>query len=144
MLRNVAVCLAVVLLAGCSGSKVVKTTLAGKLTYKGAPVNNATLNLFPTAGGEAIIVPVDKEGNFRAADIPAGDYKIVVQGSAGSPGPDTKGMTKEQIDKMKEQIDKMKSDPTIAFPDKYKKKESTPLTVNVTKGMPDHPIELTD
>jgi hypothetical protein len=144
MRRNVAVALTLVLLAGCSGGKIVKTTLAGKLTYKDQPVNNATLMLYPAAGGEAVIVPVDKDGNFRAADVPAGDYKIVVQGSAGSPGPDTKGMTKEQLEKMKDQLEKMKTEPTIAFPDKFKKKESTTLTVSVTKGMPDHPIALTD
>jgi hypothetical protein len=144
MRRSAAVCLVLLLLAGCSGSKTVKTTLAGKLTYKDAPVNNASLNLYPAAGGEAIIIPVDKEGNFRAADVPAGDYKVVVQGSPGSPGPDTKGMTKEQIDKMKDQIDKMKSDPTIPFPDKYKKKESTTLSVTVSKGMAEQTFAMTD
>jgi hypothetical protein len=144
MRRSVAVCLGLLLLAGCSGSKIVKTTLAGTITYKEKPVNNATLLLYPAAGGEGLPIPVDKDGKFRSADVPAGDYKVVVQGSAGSSGPDTKGMTKDQLEKMKGSLDAMKSDPTIPFPDKYKKKESTPLSVTVSKGMPEQTFTLTD
>jgi hypothetical protein len=143
MRRSVAVCLALFLLVGCGG-KNVKGVLSGKITYKGAPVNSATLELFPAAGGEPLPIPVDKEGNFKAKDVPAGEYKVVVMGSAGTQGPNTQGMTKEQLEKAKGSLDAMKQDPTIAFPDKYKKKESTDLKVTVGSGETNQDFPLAD
>jgi uncharacterized lipoprotein NlpE involved in copper resistance len=144
MRRTVAVAAVFLVLAGCSSSKNGKGTVSGKVTYKDQPVNNASILLYSTTtAGEAVVIPTAADGTFRAADIPAGDYKVAIQGSPASSGPDTKGMTKEQLEKMKDSLAKMKSEATIKFPQKYNNKDTSGLTLTV-KGKTDKDFVLTD
>ncbi len=135
MRRIVVVSIGLLLLVGC-GPKNAKGTLSGTIKYKGLPVNGATLHLFTPGGkeGNDIEVPVAQDGTFSVADVPAGDYKVIVVGSPGTAGPSTKGMTPEQLAKMQGSLDKMKQEKTIDFPDKYKQKDKTDLTCTVVKG----------
>jgi hypothetical protein len=146
MRRIVTVSVVLLLLVGCGKSRNPSGTLSGKVTYKGQPVNGATLLLYPTAAGQGaeFPIPVAQDGTFRTSDVPLGNYKVVVQPSAGDPGPSTKGMTPDQIAKMKEKIDSLKTPATIPIPDKYKQKEKTDLTVNVTGGSQQWDPELKD
>jgi hypothetical protein len=146
MQRLIAVSIGLLLLAGCGSSRAPSGWVSGTITYKGQPVNGAALLLYPTSGalGAEVTIPVTQEGTFRAADVPLGEYKIVVQPNPGDPGPSTKGMTPEQLAKMKDQLDKMKTPATITIPEKYKTKDKTDLTVTVTRGEVKLPLELKD
>jgi len=139
------VSIGLLLLTGC-GPSIVKGVVSGTVTYKGQPVNGATLFLYPTTTGQGseMTIPVDQEGAFRASDVPAGDYKVVVQPSKGNSGPKTKGMTKEQLAQMKDQIDSLKSAATIKIPEKYTKQEKSDLKMTVGAGEQTVPLELHD
>jgi hypothetical protein len=143
MSRNVAVSIGLLLLlVGCGGTP--KGVLSGKVTYKSAPVNGATLTLYP-AKGQPILIPVAQDGTFHATGVPVGEYRVSLEGSAGYSGPPTQNMTKEQKEKFKDKIDAQQKDvPTIAFPDKYKDKEKSGLSVSVIKGETTKDFELVD
>ena len=74
-------------LAGCGWGETLGVGVSGAVTYKGQPINGATLLLYPTTAGQGaeVSIPVTQEGTFRTADVPLGDYKIVVQNSAPIP-----------------------------------------------------------
>jgi hypothetical protein len=139
------VSLGLLLLTGC-GPSIVKGVVSGTVTYKSQPVNGATLFLYPTTAGKGseMTIPVDQEGTFHASDVPAGDYKVVVEPSKGNPGPKTKGMTKEQLAQQKELLDSLKQPPTIKIPQKYTKQETTDLKMTVGAGEQTVPLELHD
>jgi hypothetical protein len=140
-----AVSLGLLLLTGC-GPRIVKGVVSGTVTYKGQAVNDATLFLYPTTAGQGseMTIPVDREGAFRASDVPAGDYKVVVQPSKANNGPSTKGMKPEQLAQMKEQLESMKVPATIKIPTKYTKQETSDLKMTVGAGEQTVPLELHD
>jgi hypothetical protein len=142
MRRIITVSIGLLLLAGCGSSRPPSGTVSGTITYKGQPVNGATLQLYPTAGGQSatVSIPVSQEGTFRTSDVPVGEYKIVVQPDPGNPGPNLKGVSQE----MKEKAEKLKVPATIPIPDKYKTKEKTDLALTVTRGEQKQPLELKD
>jgi hypothetical protein len=137
MRRIVSVLVVLLLLVGCAKSNSRGGMLQGTLTYKGQPVNNAALRLIPASGseGQALTIPVGADGTFRTTDVPEGDYKVVVQGSgatAGSSAAAGGGGAPTA------------SQPTIAFPPKYKQLKTTTLTCKVAKGQQTLDLQLTD
>lgn len=137
--------LGILLLTSCSRYKSANNVVTGTITYKSQPVNGATLLLHPAAGeGSPISILVNQDGTFRGTDVPAGDYKIVVKGSVGGGEHATKNIPPEKAAQAKEMLDKMKTNPTISFPDKYKKPESTDLKRTIGKGNENLVLELTD
>jgi hypothetical protein len=142
MRRIVTVSIGLLLLAGCGSSRPPAGAVSGTIMYNGKPVNGPTLLLYPTAGAQTstVSIPVSQEGTFRITEVPVGEYKIVVQPSAGDPGPPTKNLSQE----MKEKAEKLKTPATITIPQKYTTKEKTDLSVNVTKGEVKVPLELKD
>src|SRR5215469_9606821 len=80
MRRILVVSLAILPLMGCGPKRNQGGVVSGKITYKGTPVNGATLRLTPIPGpGEEVTIPVSQEGTFHTANIPPGEYKIVVE-----------------------------------------------------------------
>jgi hypothetical protein len=146
-MRRTAIVLCIVaLLIGCNTSKVKKGIVSGTVTYKGQPVNGATLHFYPVAADQSteLNIPVAQDGTFRSSDIPAADYQVVVEGNPGNAGFNTAGMTAEQKAKMKDQIEGSKIPATIKFPEKYKQKETTDLKVTVGSGETKLNLQLTD
>jgi hypothetical protein len=138
MRRIVTVSIGLLLLVGC-GSSSKRGAVTGTITYKGNPVNGATLLLHPSGGKGTDAIPViaAQDGTFRTSDVPPGDYKIVVQGDPG-PG-DPPGIKNMPADKQAEARSKWEAShsgqkATIAFPAKYKDLASTDLTCTVTTG----------
>jgi hypothetical protein len=141
MRRILAVSLGVLVLVGCS-TKAPKGTVKGTITYKSQPINGGALLLYPTGQGQEVTIPLSQEGTFSVADVPVGDYKVVVQPAptTGVP-PASKDMTPE----MKARLEALKGPPpTIPFPDKYKDKQKTDLTCTVTKGGQTLTLEMKD
>jgi len=149
MRRIVTLSVGLLLLVGCGPKAGSSGELNGKITYKGQPVGNATLQLIPAeAKGQGINIPVNQEGVFRTTGLLPGGYKIVVQGTPKQTQAFkmTKDMTPEQVEKAKAAIAKMAppAPETITFPDKYKNPTTTPLSCNITGTKQDLPLELTD
>ncbi len=87
MRRTVFVSIGLLLLAGCGPAGSGRGVVKGTITYKGQPVNGALLKLYPTSGGDIYTaIPVGQDGAFSTADVPPGDYKIVVEGATGTNG----------------------------------------------------------
>jgi hypothetical protein len=144
MRRLVTVSLVLLLLVGCS-SKRKGGVVHGKVTYKGQAVNGASLTLVSTgADGTSFSIGVSQEGTFSTADVPPGDYKIVVLGNTGAAEADLSGVDPAKRAQVKEKLEKMKGIPTIKYPDKYKSHLTTPLTRTITKGGQELNLELTD
>ena len=145
MRRIVALSIGFLLLLGC-GPKNTKSVVSGKITYNGHPVNGATLLLYPTIAGQGaeVSIPVAQDGTFRTADVPVGEYKVVVQANAGDPGPSTKGMSPQQMAEMKGKLDELRTPATIKYPDKYKDRAKSDLTMTVSKGEQTVTLELKD
>jgi hypothetical protein len=147
MRRIVTVALVAVLLAGC-GPKGKKTgVVTGKITYKGQPVNGAALLLYTASGGDTPVmtVPVDQEGAFRISDVAPGEYKVVVQGTAGAqqaPPASLKNLPPDKAAEAREKLKAMSTPPTIKFPDKYKDPHKTDLKVTVTDKTESKDLEL--
>lgn len=131
-------------LIGCASKRSRYGDVAGKITYKGQPVNDAALLLFPGSGDadNPITIPVDAEGNFRITDVPPGEYKLVVQGAEGK---DNEAFLLQALppDKRAEMKSKMQgnsSPATIPFPRKYQDLRTTDLKCTITEQ--DQPLNL--
>ena len=135
-------------LVGC-GKRSRYGTVSGKVTYKGQPVNDAALVLYPTAGGtvkNAFTIPVTQEGTFRIADVPPGEYKVVVQG-AGKGDDEAallRDLPRDKKEKVKSMMEGQRTPVTIPFPDKYKNPNTTDLRCTITDKDQKLDLELKD
>ncbi|HEY7328513.1 MAG TPA: hypothetical protein VH592_12770 [Gemmataceae bacterium] len=128
--------------------------MSGTITYNGKPVNGAILHLHPSGEGTTgVNVPVTQEGTFNTSDIPPGEYKIVVEGKK-PPAQMVEKMTKfpKNMDPAKKAAMEKSRDevfgkeaPTIAFPNKYKKVETSDLKCTISQGKKENlSLELKD
>jgi hypothetical protein len=146
MRRIVTVLVVSLLLAGC-GPKRPSGTVSGTITYKSKPVNGATLHFYPSSGSapEAAVIPVSQEGTFSVAGVPPGEYKVVVESSAGAAPPaGSKNLSPEMKAKMQERAGEMREAPTIPIPKNYQDAKTSTLTCSVTQGQQGLTLELTD
>jgi hypothetical protein len=132
-------------LVGCMSKRTRSGAVSGKITYKGQPVNDAALLLYPSNVGpedNPITISVDGEGNFRITDVPPGEYKIVVEGSEGvdNEAPLLKMLPPDKQAEMKAKMQPQASPKTIPFPKKYKDRKTTDLKCTITDK--DQPMDL--
>jgi hypothetical protein len=135
-----------VVLVGC-GKRSRSGEVTGKVTYKGQPVNDAALLLYPAGGGPErtpLTIPVDGEGNYRIADVPPGEYRVVVQGAAGenSDADLLRVLPPDKRAEMKAKMDKMEIKKTIPFPKKYQDLKTTDLKCTITNEKQQLDLEL--
>ena len=150
MRQIVRVCVGLLLLAvliGCS-KRHKSGEVSGKITYKGQPVNDAALMLYPSGGDDTnpITIPVDHEGSFRIIDVPPGEYKIVVEGSEGADNEAMllKVLPKDKQAEMKAKMQSQAPPKTIPFPKKYKDLKKTDLQCKITDKNQPLDLELKD
>lgn len=131
-----------VLLIGCGRQGSPNGSISGTISYNGKPVNGAILHLHSASEKASIVtVAVAQDGTFSGADIPPGEYKIVVKGTAPPKGIEKMTQAPKEMDPAKkaEMEAKFKQvfgneAPTIDFPNKYKKIETTDLKCTITQG----------
>jgi hypothetical protein len=141
MWRFVLLSLGLIALAGCgSGQRELRAHVKGTISYNGQAVNGGTLVLHPKTGN-FVTIGINQDGTFDSADVPEGEYVVVVQPTKGFAGPSTKGMDPAKMAEMKSKIDEMKRPPTIPIPPKYTQQTTSDLRVTVSKDS-DKPIEL--
>ncbi len=126
-----------VVLVGCGHKRSRSGEVSGKVTYKGRPVNDAALLLYPTANAEAnnpLTIPVDEEGNFRITDVPPGEYKVVVQGATGenSDASLLQVLPPDKRAEMKAKMGQRENRKTIPFPRKYQDPTTTDLKCKIS------------
>src|SRR5262249_49397884 len=100
-------------LVGCGPKRPKIGVVSGKLTYKGRPLSGAALLLYPPNDSDAnpLNISVDQEGNFRIADIPTGEYKIVIEGTEGAVQADLRNIPPEKLAEVKEKLAGMNTPP---------------------------------
>jgi hypothetical protein len=134
-------------LVGCGPSRTKPGAVSGKITYKGQPVNDAALLLYPAGGAatDPITIPVTAEGEFLITDTPPGEYKVVVQGTEGNAVPfDTRLIPPDRQAEIKEKLKGKTSPTTIPFPKKYKDPNTTDLKCQITTSNQTLNLELKD
>lgn len=151
MWRILVVSIALLPLMGCGSKRNQGGVLSGKITYKGQPVNGASLHLIsPSSADTNITIPVSQEGTFQSSNIPPGEYKIVVDAppppQQAMRMPPTKGMDPAKAEEMRQKLQQVQGDqkPTIAFPNKYKRVDQTDLKCNIKEGDQKLDLELKD
>ena len=145
MRRLVAISIGLLILVGCR-SKV--ESLSGTITYKGQPVNNVMLHLYPVDGkSPEVSIPVTQEGTFRTTSIKPGEYKVVVETrQTDDMAAKLKSMKGAQAEEAKKKLEQNQSPekPTIPFPKKYQNIVNTDLKCTITGGQQVLPLELKD
>lgn len=118
--------MASVSLTGCPGS-VPTGTVAGKVTYKGAPLTAGVVNFYNAEKGSAATADLDSSGAFKiGAPLPVGTYKVYVL----PPTP--------------KQLPPGEAQPKVDFPlpPKLQDAGQTPVTEEVKAGANDFTIDL--
>jgi hypothetical protein len=149
MVRISVALLLMALLVGCGPKRPKIGAIEGTITYKGRPVNDASLTLYPTGGSasDSITIGSDREGKFRIADVPPGNYKMTVQGTEGSTEANPmslKNVPPEKRAEMEAKLAAMNTPPTIPFPNKYKDLRTSDLTCTITDKDQTLNLELKD
>ena len=122
-------------LTGCQDSN--KSTVTGKVTYKGAPVTGGQITLTPkTANGAAPAIPIKPDGTFSVSDIPPGDYGVAVSTDGVPDAAPAGGTSRSPVPEGAAQGTK------VVIPDKFKNAQSSGITWTVKGGKQDLPIDL--
>jgi hypothetical protein len=131
-------------LMGCG--KRSQGVVSGTITYNGNPVNGVMLHLHPVSGEDNdISIPVNQEGKFSSANIPPGEYKIVVEAPKTNRMPAVpKGGDPAKAEEMKQKFQQayQQKAPAIPYPDKYKTLQQTDLKCTITQNNPPLTLEL--
>ena len=133
-------------LLGCGGHEEAET-VSGKVSYKGAFLPGGAITLV-AANGKTYGGEISELGDFSISGVPTGTCKVMVNNSNLKMLDEMKRKDKGGLPpgapadaKLPEGMPSMKGR-YVAIPEKYKLAESTDLSVTVTKGQSDYPIEL--
>ena len=136
-------CSALLCLSGCG--KKAKATVNGKVRFNQNPLTAGTVT-FIDADGHSGSGTIKSDGSYTVTDAPVGEATITVftpppsVAAQGQRMPAHKGMPKEFLPPGQDQG---RAVPTVSVPEKYQKKESSPLKFTVTPGSQNHDIDLT-
>ena len=136
---------------GCSAQKGPATAkVSGVVTYKGQPVDGATVVFAPPAGGRPGTATTDAQGRYELSSygekdgaVP-GDYKVTVQ-KTKTEGAEP-NLTYEQMNEMQSRGEDIPGPVSInLLPEKYLSAATTDLNATVKPGTQnDIPLELKD
>ena len=127
-------CVALATLLGCGGD-ATKSSVSGKVTYKGAPVTGGSISV---VGGKDlnIGISINADGTFMSKDVPPGEYKVAVSTDnvvAIVAPPSGKDYP----------VPEAGASPTkVVIPDKFKNAETSGITWSVKSGSQNLPIDL--
>ncbi len=123
-------------LAGC-GPRT--GTVSGTVTYKGQALGNGSV-MFLTKDGKAQSGLIGSDGSYTVANVPSGPVTITVQTTppAGAQG----GGMKVKGTEMPDMGGGTAAGKYVPIPDKYKNKDQSGLSYDVTAGPQKHDIQL--
>lgn len=119
-------------LAGCGPAPKPTGQLQGSVTFEGAPVKDAKVQLQSPTTGESFATKVDADGKFafdRA--VTAGEYKVVVLPSFDMPPPGPGAAPPPKPGERKD------------IPERYRAMDKTDLKVEVKPGSNTYDAKLT-
>jgi hypothetical protein len=151
-----------VLALGCSGNKNAPSTVSGKITYKGEQVTKGTVTFHP-AEGPPYPIAIGSDGTYSMTDVPTGDMVVTVETESAKQQtmPTYGGRMGKQAEaeankgEAKGRMGPGGGSPAPSdfqqgggkytkIPDKYSKKETSPLKTNLTRGKNTFDIPLED
>ena len=83
--RGCAALLLLVVIAGCGGPS--KGQVSGRVLLDGAPLPGGMVTFLPVAGGNAVTVPLDANGNYPPVELPVGETMVCVDNQQLQPPP---------------------------------------------------------
>jgi hypothetical protein len=133
------------IVAGCGGgSSAGKAIAEGKVTYKGKPVTGGTINFIFESG--AFPGQITPDGGFRVPNLPTGKATVTVstqqlRGKGYMPAFDTSKIPasmKDMLASMKKAKEEgggaAAAGTYVEIPRKYERKDTSPLTWDLTAG----------
>ncbi len=160
-----AVLSALLLLAAGCGPAHPASTVSGKVTYKGEPLNGGTIKLYPdvtpTAGGydNSFLIAIKPDGTFTATNVPTGKMTVTIE----TQPPHVRGQNGPKIDPTTHLPEGMKPPPDfdpsqvkaapgaappatnlMVIPSKYANPRTSGLTWDIQPGKQTKDFELTD
>ena len=142
-LASVGVCITMAALIGCGGDSG-KATVAGKVTYNGAPLTAGTISLCP-ASASPIPIPIKTDGTFVASDVPVGPMTVAIASGpegyrpAGGPLPPGAPVTAGSTG-----ASQGPTPPVVNIPAKYADPKTSGLTWEVKGGKNTKNFDLTN
>jgi hypothetical protein len=139
---------------GCSSS-ANPGSVTGKVTYNGqlVPAGSVTFHI-PTGG---LISDALRDGKYSVHDLPTGEMVVTIETESANPdgklqanygGNKKGGDPNDYMQKMKERgmipQGSGNAGPYVKIPEKYSKKETSPLKAKVTRGSNEFNFDLTD
>lgn len=139
-------CLVVAL--GCYKNPAAPATLAGKITYKGAPVTAGMVTFFPKNGGVYTAV-IDPNGSYAVSEIPTGEMVVTIETESANPNRKVPTYGGKAGGEGMSPVPQGQGSGTaggayVKIPAKYADKDKSGLTVTVTPGKQTKDFELTD
>jgi hypothetical protein len=128
------------LLAIAAGCGPGKAEVTGKVTVDGQAAGGA-LVVFSSPGGRSASAPIDKNGYYRAADVPTEQVKVCIIQLAMTAAPDPDDRTSRTAPLMP--TGQKPRSPVVTIPVRYTKVDSSGLTFTVGRGTNEYDIELT-
>jgi hypothetical protein len=146
-----------VLVAGCgTGNPNAPGNVSGSVSYKGKPVTGGSVQ-FVAADGAAYVGSIGSDGTYAISDVAAGEMVVVVETESINPklgenegkGPQAKRY--EGVSQQPPPGGRANEGPNstaanspkyMKIPEKYGKKNTSPLTYTVKAGRNVHSIEL--
>jgi hypothetical protein len=136
--------------------------VAGRVTYKNAPVPGGLVTFRPADGRfNSVTVELDKDGNFPAVPLPAGEVHVSIDNRELAPADpfgevslnvpltpeaqknlDVKKKKTARSEKKKRPA--KRSDRYVAIPEKYHQAETSGLSFTVKRGAQTQNFELKD
>ncbi len=130
-------------LAGCTkGNKNANAHVAGKITYKGAPVTGGNMYFFSDTAGTTTI-GIHPDGTFEGDSLPVGDITVTIDTEPMKPKPKPKYGSGAGSPPPAGAVQ-----PTggtyVQIPEKYRKRDTSPLKKKISSGSTTWDMELTD
>ena len=122
--------------AGCGSPKI-----SGKVTYKGEPLHMG-LVVFTAANGWSGTAPINEDGSYSIANVPVGTVTVAVDsfGETGNLPARGKVMRRPRDEHAPPPPDAGPAG--VKIPAKFKKADTSGLTIEVTGGRQTHDIKL--
>jgi hypothetical protein len=135
VVRPTPLSLGFVLALGVSGCGPRVGTVSGKVTYQAKPLPGGYVTFISQAAGNATVsAPIQEDGSYSAANVPAGPAKVTVQGPSSSTVWVNQGPNRKPVQVGRE--------PPVKIPARYGSVNETGLSLQVAGGQQQFNIPL--